>query len=226
MIKTPKDLVPRFFEKTAETYDKVVNLTTFGKDKCWKKEILKKIPTSDSILDLACGTGILTFQITEKFPYATVVGVDVTEGYLIVARKKLKSYHRITFLREDAEKLNLDRKFDCITSSYLPKYCDPEILIKTCLKHLNNGGKIILHDFTYPKNTIVKSFWNLYFIILKIIGYFAPSWKNVFEDLPKLIRSSNWLDEYENTMKKNGIQVEAQLLTRGSSAILTGTKKI
>jgi len=72
--ESPKDLVPQFFDKTAYTYDKVVNLTTFGKDKYWKKEILKKIPNCNSILDLACGTGILTFQIAEKFPDSKIVG--------------------------------------------------------------------------------------------------------------------------------------------------------
>jgi len=226
MIETPRDLVPRFFEKTAQTYDRVVNLTTFGKDKYWKKEILKKISPCHTILDLACGTGILTFQIAGKFPDAAIVGVDVTESYLAIARKKLKSHHHVTFLHEDAEKLSLESKFDCITSSYLPKYCNPETLIKTCLKHLNSDGKIILHDFTYPKNNIVKSLWNLYFIILKVIGYFTPSWRSVFEDLPRLIRSSNWIHQYENAMKRKGMQVEVQLLTWGCSAVLTGTKKI
>jgi len=57
--ESPRDLVPRFFDKTALTYDKIVQWTTFGKDKYWKDEIVKKIPPSDSILDLACGTGIL-----------------------------------------------------------------------------------------------------------------------------------------------------------------------
>ena len=117
MIETPRDLVPRFFEKTAQTYDIVVNLTTFGKDKYWKKEMLKKISPCHSILDLACGTGILTFQIAEKFSDVAIVGVDVIESYLTIARKKLKSSHHVTFLHEDAEKLDLESKFDCITSS-------------------------------------------------------------------------------------------------------------
>lgn len=226
MIETPRDLVPRFFEKTAETYDKVVNLTTFGKDKYWKKEILKKIPSGYSILDLACGTGILTFQIAEKFPDVKIVGVDVTENYLIMAKKKLKPHHKISFLKQDAEKLNLGIRFDCITSSYIPKYCNPETLIDACLTHLNVDGKIILHDFTYPKNKFVRTAWNLYFIILRPLGYLIPSWKNVFVDLPKLIRSTSWLDDYENTMKRRGLQVERQTLTWHSSAILTGIKKI
>jgi demethylmenaquinone methyltransferase/2-methoxy-6-polyprenyl-1,4-benzoquinol methylase len=224
--QSPKALVKQFFENTAGSYEKVVNLTTFGKDSYWKREIIQKIPKCSSILDLACGTGILTFNIAEKFPEVKVTGVDITEGYLNVARKKLKQHHKISFLLEDAEKLDLPTKFDCITSSYIPKYCVPSILIEKCLDHLNPCGQIILHDFTYPKNIVVKVLWNLYFVTLKIAGHFIPNWKEVFDNLPKLVKSSNWVDDYKNIMERNGLQVEIQYLTLHSSAIITGIKKI
>ena len=224
--QSAKELVPRFFEKTAHTYDKIVNLTTFGKDKYWKKEIIKKVPNCTSVLDLACGTGILTFQIAKKLPDAKILGVDITESYLEIARKKLKHYQKISFLCQDAEKLNLGQKFDCITSSYIPKYCNAEALIKMCLNHLNPGGKIILHDFTCPKNKIVRSLWNLYFVVLHLAGYLLPNWEDVFVELPKLIRETRWLDDYEDTMKKYGLQVDKQSLTLYTSSILTGIKKI
>ena len=226
MAKSTKNLVPRFFNKTALSYDKIVNRTNFGKDKYWKKEILKKIPQSQSILDLACGTGILTRQISKKFPNAKIVGVDMTESYLKIAKKKLALYQNISFVKQDAEKLDLNYKFDCITSSYLPKYCKPEILIKSCLCHLRPGGIIILHDFTYPKNKTVRKLWNLYFEVLKILGFFIPSWKDVFIELPKLLRSTKWLEEYQNVMKKYGLKVECQTLTSETSAILTGSNVV
>lgn len=228
MLKTQsaKELVPRFFEKTAKTYDKIVNMTTFGRDKFWKKEIIKKIQNCSSVLDLACGTGILTFEIAKKLPDAKILGVDITESYLEIARKKLKPYQKISFLCMDAEKLNLDQKFDCITSSYIPKYCNGDVLIKVCINHLNPGGKIVLHDFTFPENKIIRSLWNLYFLVLHLVGYFLPQWKDVFVVLPKLVRETRWLDDYESTMKKYGLQVDKQSLTFHTSSILTGIKKI
>jgi demethylmenaquinone methyltransferase/2-methoxy-6-polyprenyl-1,4-benzoquinol methylase len=226
MQEPTKTLVKKFFENTAVSYEKVVNLATLGRDSYWKREILKKIPKCSSILDLASGTGILTFKIAEKFPDAEIIGVDITEGYLSVARKKIKSTHKISFLHGDAEKISLTAKFDCITSSYIPKYCVPDILIEKCLNHLNSNGKIILHDFTYPQNIVVKVLWNIYFVILKIFGPLLPSWKYAFENLSNLIKSSNWIDDYSDIMKRNGLHVEVQYLTLRSSAILTGTKKI
>ncbi len=226
MAESNKELVPKFFDRTSESYDKIVSRTTLGKDSYWKKEILKKIPKCDSILDLACGTGILTQQIAQKIPNAKIVGVDVTPSYLEIAKKKLASNPNISFVQQDAEKLNLNTKFDCITSSYIPKYCTAEILVKTCLNHLKPGGKIILHDFTYPKNILVRKIWNLFFVILNRLGKFAPDWKEVFVELPKLIRSSGWLEEYETSMRKNGLIVERQSLSWGTSAILTGSNVV
>ncbi len=226
MAESNKELVPKFFDRTSESYDKIVSRTTLGKDSYWKKEILKKIPKCDSILDLACGTGILTQQIAQKIPNAKIVGVDVTPSYLEIAKKKLASNPNISFVQQDAEKLNLNTKFDCITSSYIPKYCTAEILVKTCLNHLKPGGKIILHDFTYPKKILVRKIWNLFFVILNRLGKYAPDWKEVFIELPKLIRSSNWVEEYETSMRKNGLIVERQSLSWGTSAILTGSNVV
>ena len=125
MNEYSKNLVPKFFDKTALTYDKIVNQTTFGKDKYWKKEIIKKIPQCHSVLDLACGTGILTEKISDKLPQAKIIAVDITQSYLEIARKKLVFKTNILFVNQDAEKLDLGEKFDCITSSYIPKYCNP-----------------------------------------------------------------------------------------------------
>ena len=176
------------------------------------------------MLDLACGTGILTRQIAEKLPYAEIIGVDITKNYLEKAKEKLILYQNISFVNQDAEKLNLGEKFDCITASYLPKYCIADVLVKNCLEHLNVGGKIILHDFTYPKNRLIQKMWNFYFKLLFLAGFFIPNWKQVFVDLPILIRTTNWVREYEEAMKNYGMKTSKQELTWISSTILVGIK--
>ena len=224
MAESAKNLVPKFFDQTGTTYDRVVSYGTLGKDRYWKREILRQISNGVSFLDLACGTGILTRKIAEKFPNAKIVGVDITKSYLDVAKQNSNSFDNISFILDDAEQLRLDSKFDCITASYLPKYCDPEVLVRNCINHLNPGGKIIFHDFTYPKNLVIKLLWNFFFTFLRLAGYFIPSWKEALIVLPKLIRRTKWLDSYSDAMKKSGLKVSHQYLTYGASAILTGTK--
>ena len=224
--ESPKNLVPKFFDDTANTYDKIAVWCTLSKDKYWKNEIVSHITNAKSILDLACGTGILTRKIAEKFPNSEIIGVDITESYLELAKKNSSLYENISYVFQDAEKLHLDSKFDCITSSYIPKYCDAKILVKRCVEHLNQGGKIIFHDFTYPKNLAHRKLWDFYFVILNFVGLFIPSWKEAFKKLPKLIKSSTWVSSYADAMRENGLKVEQYSLSCDSSAILIGTSKI
>jgi len=140
MAESAKNLVPKLFDETGATYDGVVSYGTLGKDRDWKRKILEQISDGSSFLDLACGTGILTREIAEKFPSAEIVGIDITKSYLDVAKENSNSLDNILIILDDAEKFNLGSKFDCITASYLPKYCDPEILVKNCIAHLTPGG--------------------------------------------------------------------------------------
>ena len=140
MSGTSKELVPRFFDHTALTYDKIVNRTTFGKDKYWKREILKKIPQCTSILELACGTGILTEKISKNFPNAKIVGVDITQSYLDIAKKKLASNQNISFVKQDAEKLNLNQIAQKIESAEF----NPERFPGLVMKSENPSVSIIL----------------------------------------------------------------------------------
>ena len=218
--KSSKDLVPLFFGNTANTYDSVVMWATFGKDRYWKNEILTKIENPSSILDLACGTGILTRKLARMFPKSKILGIDISKNYLSVAEKNSLSFPNISFLLCDAENLDFDKKFDCICSSYIPKYCDPKILVKKMVLHLNTGGKIVLHDFTYPKNHLVRMLWNCYFELLNLVGSFTP-WKYAFKELPKLVKNSNWTNSYKHELEQYGFDVTLQNLTLNSSAILT-----
>jgi len=224
LTESAKNLVPKFFDETGTTYDGVVSYGTLGKDRYWKRKILEQIPDGGSFLDLACGTGILTREIAKKFPAADIVGIDITKSYLDVAKENSNSFDNISFILDDAEEFKLDSKFDCITASYLPKYCDPEILVKNCVAHLKSGGKIVFHDFTYPNNSAVRGLWNFFLTFLRLIGCFIPSWKDALIGLPKLIRRTKWLDSYSYVMEKSGLKVSHQYLTYGASAILTGTK--
>ena len=217
--KSPKELVPLFFGNTANTYDSVVMWATFGRDRYWKNEILTKIENPSSILDLACGTGILTRKLARMFPKSKILGIDISKNYLSLAEKNSLSFSNVSFLLCDAENLDFDKKFDCICSSYIPKYCDPKVLVKNMVSHLNAGGKIVLHDFTYPKNQSIRMLWRCYFVLLNLMGYFT-SWKYAFKELPILVKNSDWTNSYKYELEKYGFAVTLQSLTLDSSTIL------
>jgi demethylmenaquinone methyltransferase/2-methoxy-6-polyprenyl-1,4-benzoquinol methylase len=142
-----------------------------------------------------------------------------------MAKMKLKSYENISLFLNDAENFHLDQKFDYIVSSYIPKYCSPKLIIKSCLEHLNPGGTVILHDFTYPKNLAIQQIWNFYFKLLRIAGIFLPEWRNVFRNLPLLIKSTIWVEEYITEMSKNAFDTLIEYQRWKTACVISGTHR-
>jgi demethylmenaquinone methyltransferase/2-methoxy-6-polyprenyl-1,4-benzoquinol methylase len=85
----PVALVERFFAGTERSYDAMVHWATLGFDGRWKRRMLAHIPDGDGpVLDLACGTGISTLSIARRFPGRLVIGVELRDEDLQIAREK------------------------------------------------------------------------------------------------------------------------------------------
>ncbi len=223
-------LVHRFFPGTGSSYDFMVNLCTLGFDRWWKNKILERIPEgSMRILDQACGTGILTFRIAQKLPLCRIVGVDLTEEYLDIAKKKAGrlNLENVEFILGKAEEVVLRRQFDCITSSYLAKYAELGNLIRNANTMLRSGGVLIMHDFTYPPNHAFARLWEFYFRILQEAGKRKyPKWQAIFDGLPQLLRETTWTTEVIGILKRNAFsEISIKSLTFGTSAIVTAKKE-
>ncbi len=220
------DIVDRFFSGTGTTYDHIVRLTTIGFDGRWKERIVEKIPSgSTRIMDQACGTGILTLRIARKFPHSQVTGVDVTEEYLRIARQRVKAsgLRNVELILGRAEDVVPGGGWDCVTSSYLAKYADLDLLVRNIGKMLRPGGVVIMHDFTYPSSLTFARIWGLYFILLQTAGAWRyPVWKPAFDGLPGLIRETDWVDRLQRLLAEQRFTVTGvESLTFGTSAIVT-----
>ena len=132
-------LVELFFSGTGPSYDAMVHYATLGIDRRWKRQIVAQVPSaSRRILDLASGTGILTRALAERFPSADVVGVELREEYLAVARDK--PLPNVSFHLGRAEDYSSDTPFDCVVSSYLAKYADLPRLAAAAASWLTPGA--------------------------------------------------------------------------------------
>jgi len=231
MVTSPGEaLAHRFFRGTGTTYDLMVHLGTFGVDRWWKKKIIDKIPaTSRRILDQACGTGILTFRIAQKFPACRVIGVELREEYLTVAREKAlgRQLKNVAFIIGRAEDVSLHTGFDCITSSYLAKYAEIEKWVRNTRQMLRIGGLLIVHDFTYPPGPRFARLWEFYFKLLQTIGSrIYPQWRTIFCELPQLLRRTGWVAELVDSLQKNDFaDITFESLTFGTAALLTAKNK-
>ena len=219
----------RFFEKTGASYEQVVDHSTFWIDRLWKKKIIGKIPpSSQKILDLACGTGLLTFAMAKKFPHASIVGVDLTKGYLDIARKKADKNRigNVSFVHSAAEEFVSGDRFDAVTTSYLPKYADLDRLIPNLSRLLLPGGRLIFHDFTYPTHPLLQWTFEAYFKLLPPIGGWRwPEWKEVLYELPIVIRKTTWVPELAAALRRERFsEIQIESLTMQGSALVSARR--
>lgn len=222
-------LVERFFRGTAPSYDAVVHAATFGIDRLWKRRIVAMIPPrAGRILDLACGTGLSTLAVARRFPHARIVGVELREEYLALAREKLGrlGVANIELVLSRAEDYRATEPFDCITSSYLAKYADLPRLVAGCRAMLKDDGVFLAHDFTFPPGRARVALFRLYFKALQTVGgALLPGWREICYGLPRLIEETRWLPELQAALREGGFRdVEVRHLTLYGSAIVSARK--
>lgn len=227
-IEEKRKWIERFFSHTGPTYDEVVHRFTLGIDRLWKRKILGKIGSPEKVLDLACGTGILSLAICRKHPNARVVGVDISEGYLNMARQKARRnrIEGVSFVQSRAEDFFSRKHFDVVTSSYLPKYADLPVLIRNISEMLTPGGRIVFHDFTYPNARFLQSIFELYFLCIQPIGgYLYPEWREVLKELPVAIKRTAWVTELKTALEEEGfLDITIEPLTLQGAALITARK--
>lgn len=207
----------------------MVNVATFGIDRLWKRRIVRLIPAgAQRILDLACGTGISTIAIAKRFPQARVVGVELRDEYLALARQKVHflGLSNVELVLSRAEDYRSSEPFDCIASSYLAKYADLPRLVPNCRDLLNEGGLLVMHDFILPRGRPLVALWRLYFKALQLVGgALLPSWNEIYHGLPRLIEQTRWLPELEQALAENGFRdIRTEYLTAYGSAIVSARK--
>ncbi|MGQ0544744.1 MAG: class I SAM-dependent methyltransferase [Betaproteobacteria bacterium] len=222
-------LVERFFRGTGSTYDRVVNVATFGIDRLWKRRLVRLIPAgAGRILDLACGTGISTLAIARRFPQSRIVGVELREEYVAIARDKVRrlGLANVELAVSRAEDYRASEPFDCIASSYLAKYADVPLLVRNCRGMLKDGGLLLTHDFTFPPGLLRAALFRLYFKALQRVGgALLPAWNEIWHGLPRLIEETRWLPELEQALRANGFRdIRVRHLTLYGSAIVSARK--
>jgi demethylmenaquinone methyltransferase/2-methoxy-6-polyprenyl-1,4-benzoquinol methylase len=229
MIHSRTALAERFFSGNSATYEHIANVSTLGLDGWWKRKIVNKIPQHPTqIIDQACGTGLLTFKIAQRFPLCRIVGVDLQDEYLAIAKKRAETLQLTTveFVPGNAEDVVLEGHFDCITSCYLAKYANLSVLVDHAHGMLREGGMFIMHELTYPTRLAYSFFWNIHFKLLQAYGKWKhPEWRIALNELPICLKESMWTDELIEALKANNFSaINIEYLAFGASAIVSARK--
>lgn len=156
------------------------------------KGLLEFVPVDKQqrILDLGCGTGVLTEQLSKYAGY--VLGVDGSED--MVAKAK-ENYPEINFEVNDALKLPYSNEWDVVFSNAVFHWIsNHDLLLKNIYNSLKPSGKLIC-EFGGPDNILIVEAG--FTDVLKEFGY---SYKSKF-NFPTL-------EEFSILLEKNGFIID------------------
>ena len=136
-MKIWNEVAPRYHKRWAR-----VNKGPFQRTK--KLIELIKINEKNLVLDVACGTGVVTKQIQKKVGKSGyVIGIDTSITAIKIAKKENNKNKNLDFLNADAENLSFSKKFDIVTCQYaLFFFPNAQKALKNIKNNLKKSGII------------------------------------------------------------------------------------
>ena len=136
-----------FWDNVAGVYDIFVNVINRKTHQKLKRIVSALIGPDDTVLECACGTGLLSVVIAEKCRQLTAT--DFSEKMLKKAKKNCRSFHNITYAQADITALNFeDGSFDKVVAANVIHLLDNPL---TALSELNrvckDGGMLIIPTY-------------------------------------------------------------------------------
>lgn len=146
-----RDYNERLFTEIAPRYDRITRLLSFGRDAFWKRDLVAGLPheSVERGVDVACGTGDLTALLRDRYPEARIMGVDLTESMLRLARQRHIG-RELEFVRGDMARLPMaDGSVDVLTGGYaLRNAPDLAAFLGEVRRVLRPGGTAAFLDFS------------------------------------------------------------------------------
>lgn len=167
--------VGEMFDSIAPAYDFMNFAMTGGLHRIWRDRALKMVseklstPSPSRILDVACGTGDLTFRLHRLYPQARITGIDLSAGMLRMAEEKLKGMSEIAkghidFMKGDSLAMPFeDDTFDLVTVAYgVRNFERLEEGYREMHRVLRPRGVLCVIELSEPTNKVLHSLYRVY----------------------------------------------------------------
>ena len=193
--ESKKSQVRRMFDTIAPSYDRLNHLLSFNFDRLWRKRLVKMVAAENPnmVVDVATGTGDVALAIARRMSEAKVVGIDLSEGMLAVAKEKSKGSEvteRIEWLVGDGEALPTeDGVADVVTVVFgIRNFQNAEAGIAEAFRTLRSGGCYMVMEFTTPRGKIFGALYRFYSKhIMPRVGALVSKDRSAYTYLPESI---------------------------------------
>ncbi|MGV7224725.1 MAG: class I SAM-dependent methyltransferase [Nitrospinales bacterium] len=137
---------------------------------------LAEIKNGQHILEIAVGTDMAFYEIVKRNPDGTNIGVDISEGMLKRAEKRLRKLSSANYELKIGNAFRLeeeDEHFDVLINNYmfdLIAFDQMDAVLKEFKRVLKKKGKLVIVNMTVGENFGSKIYDFLYRLSPKMMG--------------------------------------------------------
>mgnify|MGYP000586311199 FL=1 len=209
-----KEEVREMFDNIAPKYDLLNHTLSMSIDRVWRRRVVGEVRRAKPgrILDVATGTGDLAIAMARRIRDVQVLGVDLSEQMLAVARRKIEARGldgRIVLDRGDAERLAVaDASVDVATVAFgVRNFGDLGAGLRELARTIKPGGKVVILEFSRPRNRVFRALYEFYsYKILPRIGGLVSRDKRAYEYLPASVGEFPAPEEFMAMMARAGFR--------------------
>ncbi|HKP31421.1 MAG TPA: bifunctional demethylmenaquinone methyltransferase/2-methoxy-6-polyprenyl-1,4-benzoquinol methylase UbiE [Chitinophagaceae bacterium] len=233
--ESKKSQVAAMFDKIAFRYDFMNRFLSCGIDVSWRKKAIRELVElrPQTVLDVATGTADVALLLHKYLHPKKIVGIDISEGMLELGRQKVekqKLNNVIELQNGDSEAIKFpDNSFDAITVAFgVRNFEHLQPGLSEMLRVLRPEGKLVILEFSKPRQKLFKGFYNFY---MNIFAPKAGKWlsknKDAYQYLTESVKAFPDGDEFLHILKQTGyVNTYLKTLSLGICTIYCGSKGI
>lgn len=226
-------MVHGVFSNVASKYDVMNDVMSVGVHRLWKDAMMDWLAPRDGqrLLDVAGGTGDISFRFLKRAPGAEAVVLDLTEPMLIEGRKRAEATSladRLTWVTGDAMALPFeDNSFDVYTISFgIRNVTRIEDALSEAYRVLRPGGRLMVLEFSQLPNPGLQKAYDLYsYNVIPRMGQAIAGDRDSYQYLVESIRRFPDQDTFLSMIQNAGFgQASYRNLSMGIAALHSGWK--
>ncbi|WP_134088371.1 bifunctional demethylmenaquinone methyltransferase/2-methoxy-6-polyprenyl-1,4-benzoquinol methylase UbiE [Olivibacter sp. XZL3] len=228
-----KQQVATMFNNISKTYDFLNHFLSFGIDIIWRKRAIKSLKELQpkQLLDVATGTGDFAFEAINILNPDQVIGVDISQGMLDIARNKIAKRglaQKFEVVLGDSEGLPFgNASFDAVTVAFgVRNFENLEKGLTDICRVLRPGGQAVILEFSTPKTFPMKQLYSIYSrTVMPFLGRLFSKDRAAYSYLPESVAQFPDGERFTAILQRAGFtKTVYRPQTFGICTIYIGTK--
>ncbi len=221
------------FNSVASKYDIMNDVMSMGIHRVWKDAMMDWLAPRPNtrLLDVAGGTGDISFRYLKRAGNAHATVLDLTEPMLVEGRKRADAEamsESLNWVVGDAMKLPFeDNTFDVYTISFgIRNVTRPQVALNEAYRVLKPGGRLMVLEFSQIPNDMMQWVYDRYsFNVIPRMGQMIANDFDSYQYLVESIRKFPDQDTFLGMVKTAGFaNAKYRNLSLGIAALHSGWK--